>query len=772
MNSRTLNPVRTRFVVQVEPEEKQPEFQAVSVVPVVEEQVPFNPPRTRERVRVDIEAEEQRRQASVEQLLKEDTIRSVQERVTIVKPRAPRRKLNDEKQVSSPEEAFRRRLSQPNETERIERLYQQRNERPAPKKQVKKGRKFDLLDLQENVMNAVSSSMGKRMVMAMLLSVVVFSGSLVFGAWAVRADLRSTEAEVKALLSDLQESRVASVRDRLGSLKAKRNRYGVVYQAIRPVFRFVQGKEKTTHVDQLFEIVDSGFNIMETGLESYSVLETGYRQFLGQEEGKSTSTFSEVSGQLEVLFTELSSLHAKAARLGNPYSIAMLEELLQGLDDRIPRLRKYFLSAQQLSYVLPEILGDGGKKKQYLVLLQNNAELRPTGGFIGSFAIVTMEGGKFLDFRVEDVYEADGQLNGYVAPPPEIIQYLGEAQWFLRDVNWSPDFPTVAKQATWFLEKELKIKPDGVLGINLNVVRKLLEVTGPIRLVDYDEVITKDNLYERAQQHAELNFFPGSTQKRDFLSAVASALFERLMREDTNKMLIMKALVQAADEAELLISIPDEQATKALSNLGWDGSLRTPDCPGPFAQQTCFVDTVMQVEANVGVNKANQYIKRSIRHDISIERGQAVHERSITLQNTADSNAWPEGSYKNYFRLFVTKGAQLNAVTVNGAPVDLRSVSVKEEQGKQVFGFLVTVPIQSTSKIDVSYTVPLLQESPLVYSLFEQKQPGVGNDGLETSIKVNGRQVVTVAPEPVISGNTMKFSGDRKTHQFLAVELK
>ncbi|KKR64773.1 MAG: hypothetical protein UU06_C0042G0005, partial [Parcubacteria group bacterium GW2011_GWB1_40_5] len=80
---------------------------------------------------------------------------------------------------------------------------------------------------------------------------------------------------------------------------------------------------------------------------------------------------------------------AKVNRLGNPYKLAVIDEMTQGLNERIPRMRKYFLSAQQLSYVLPEILGEGGKKRQYLVLLQNNAELRPTGGFIGVTFVVS-----------------------------------------------------------------------------------------------------------------------------------------------------------------------------------------------------------------------------------------------------------------------------------------------------------------------------------------------------------------------------------------------
>ncbi len=747
--------MRRHYVVQVIATEEEPPKPVI--VPELTRAPQINQP-------VDPDWEEQRRQAEVEQLFREEVLHP--ESITINKPRHSK--------VGQPqlarEDVFRRHLANPSQVSRIEKMYR-RNGVDSQSFSTMTSSSSQSTDNTKHPFLGKSRNNRRRGFLIIATVIVLIFGLLTVGAAYVRADIGSTEGQVKDLLLDLQDSRLISARERLTVLTQKRKRYAAVYQQMRPVFKLLQGKDKTKHVDQLLEISDSGLHVIQTGLDSYGVLERGYKQFMGQEEGKSTQTFSQVSGDLEILFTELSSLQAKTQLLGNPYHLAIIDQLKNNLNSRVPRLRKYFLSAQQLSYVLPEILGENGQKKQYLVLLQNNAELRPTGGFIGSLAIITVENGKFIDFRVEDVYEADGQLNGYVAPPPEITQFLGEAQWFLRDVNWSPDFPTVAKQASWFLNKEISINPDGVIAINLEVIKKLLAVTGPVKLVDYDnEVITQDNLYERAQQHAELNFFPGSTQKSDFLSAVASALYDRLTRDDTNKMLILKSLLQSAEESELLASLP--QAEEALHNLGWDGSVRTPECPYLFSGKVCFVDTVMQVEANVGVNKANQFIKRTVQHEAKINESTVAHERTITLENTADSNAWPEGAYKSYLRLLVTRGAQLDALTINDTPIDLRGVVVKEENNKTSFGFLVQVPIKTTYVIKMAYHVPIPGPKPTVYALFEQKQPGSGADSLLTRITAENREIVTVAPEPEIEGHTLKFATNHLTHQFFAVEMR
>ena len=155
-------------------------------------------------------------------------------------------------------------------------------------------------------------------------------------------------------------------------------------------------------------------------------------------------------------------------------------------------------------------------------------ELRPTGGFIGSFGLITFDGGRLSDLTVNDVYTADGQLNGHVEPPLPIKNYLGEASWWLRDSNWDPDFPTSAKRAEWFLDKELGKKVDGVIATDLYPIKEILKVTGSVFLSDYNSTITSENLYETTQNEVQNNFFPGTHKKASFLTALSRSLLGEL----------------------------------------------------------------------------------------------------------------------------------------------------------------------------------------------------------------------------------------------------
>jgi hypothetical protein len=126
-----------------------------------------------------------------------------------------------------------------------------------------------------------------------------------------------------------------------------------------------------------------------------------------------------------------------SARMGGDW-----QWLPQKIKDRMDELnvwvdtsKKVIETVVETIDILPEFLGADGKRKEYLVLLQNEMELRAGGGFIGSFGVLSFNDGKLIGFDIQDVYEVDGQLKGHVEPPEEIKTYLGEAGWFMRDAN-------------------------------------------------------------------------------------------------------------------------------------------------------------------------------------------------------------------------------------------------------------------------------------------------------------------------------------------------
>ncbi len=397
----------------------------------------------------------------------------------------------------------------------------------------------------------------------------------------------------------------------------------------------------------------------------------------------------------------------------------------------LPPVRQYLSLASRLLPQLPEILGQNSRQT-YLVLLQNNTELRPSGGFIGSYALVSFEKGKLLNFKVFDVYSADGQLKGKITPPDEILHFLGQPNWYLRDSNWSPDFSLTAKRAAWFLEKETGQTVDGVIAIDLFLVKKLLAVTGPLKLVDFDDTVSADNFFQKAESQAEINFFPGSTQKRDYLSAASSALFENLTSRHPRQITpLLKALFAGFQEKHLQISF-----------------LALP-------QNENFQNKLFLVEANLGANKANYFLKRNLNVQIDLgKNGEQDTTLAVTYLNTSPGETWPAGRYKNYLRVFLPLNSRFLSASLNDGRTATVSAVLSEkvlkalspdqfliheasESGLTTFGTLLEVPANSSKTFVFKYRPPQnldYQKSTIPYNFQILKQAGTDSDPLSVVI--------------------------------------
>ena len=293
----------------------------------------------------------------------------------------------------------------------------------------------------------------------------------------------------------------------------------------------------------------------------------------------------------------------------------------------------------------------------------------------------------------------------------------------------------------WFFQKETGRVVDGVIGINLFVAQKLLKAVGVVELSDYKETITADNLFERAGYHSEVGFFPGSTQKKDFLGSLASQIFQKLNQTE-DWLGLGRALFESLEEKQLLISLDDERVMKVISQYHWDGRIR--EAP----------DYLMVVESNFGVNKVNYFLERKFSHEV--ELGETIEEKlTINYQNNSPSQVWPGGVYKNYLRIYTPLGSQL---LEGPSQVDVASAS-----GKTVFGFLVEVPIGEEKEVSLRYKVPFKledltayfehqRETSYAYSLLFQKQSGMGKDPLNVLVSYPSSLKVTKISPNALTG--------------------
>lgn len=445
---------------------------------------------------------------------------------------------------------------------------------------------------------------------------------------------------------------------------------------------------------------------------------------------------------------------------------------LQAIRETLPKIRGKISFTQELLDQAPSLLGKD-QSKTYLILLQNNAELRPTGGFIGSFMLISFDHGKLLNLETYDVYDADGQLNGHVEPPLPIKEHLSEANWYLRDVNWDPHFPSTARQAEWFLEKELNRQVDGTISVNLYVIQNLLKILGPVNVVDYQETITADNIFERAEYHSEINYFEGSKQKKDFLKSISNVLERKLIGGEETSPAILNTLFESAVQNQLQASFKDEDVEEVFADNGFNGGLKNAQCPTTASAESCLTDYLGIIESNFGVNKANYFISRSLVHEVSL--GKTVdHKVTIQLKNNASTATWPAGTYKNYLRLYTPANTQLVSVVQNDQSIAEEDIDTTTEHDKKIYGIYLEVPVSAEVSITFTYRqLPKVGEGIVTYVLLYEKQSGIDSFPFTTTIvnKLNTGLVPTPRPTRIVNDRAI-YTGNFNTDQFFVVKYQ
>jgi hypothetical protein len=443
---------------------------------------------------------------------------------------------------------------------------------------------------------------------------------------------------------------------------------------------------------------------------------------------------------------------------GMPGPIASVRDVL---DERIrafgPALRSY----AELDDSLPAILG-WDEPRRYLILTQNPAELRPTGGFIGSYGTITFDRGRITERQFQDVALLDLPLDDpFVEPPAALQRYLlGPFPWQLADANWSPDFPTSAGDAVRLYENEGGEGPiDGVVAITTYTIDEFLEITGPITVEDYDVTVAAGETTLKTLQNTRISSDP-ETNRKAFLSSFADRLFARLLGLPPAR---WTALAAKGDkfQAERLIQawFANEPAQRAITRFGLDGAVRSD--PGDF---------VYPVDSNVSpVSKLNAVTDRALELDVRLDAyGNALNELTVRWFNRIESEeARPfrelptlEGleTLGMYFRLYVPERSRVEEVSAGTEEPITTPSDVADELGRTMIANYFRIP-PGSARLDYRWTSPypadLGEDGIVTYRLTIQKQPGLRPGPLSLRIAVpDGASIVDASPGLVVDGQS------------------
>jgi CRISPR/Cas system CMR subunit Cmr4 (Cas7 group RAMP superfamily) len=565
--------------------------------------------------------------------------------------------------------------------------------------------------------------------------------------------------------------------------------------------------------------LEAGLQISKTGEELGLALDS----FLKNKDNKNVNLVASLENFIA---------HGKKATI----SAQSLNETINKIDFSLlpTKYQAEFLEIKDTSKVLSEglkesvILAETLKSfmgiesdKRYLFIFQNNSELRASGGFMGSYALIDISRGKIKNLEVPKggTYDTEAGLTLNIESPEPL--WLVSPRWYFWDANWWPDWKKSAENISWFYEKSAGPTVDGVISFTPRVIEDLLEILGPIDMMqEYGVIITSENFWETVQSIVEEKTVLKTTEEGkiveekntepkkiigDMMNKLINELPERLTTEKLIKM--MSSIENNLQEKHILFYFSDDKMQAQAEKNSWAGRIKDTQ-----------YDYLLVVNTNIAGQKTDRAIKQDIVHYSQVQDdGSIVNTVKIVRTHQGVKRQEFTGVRNvNWMRVYVPKGSTFISASGFEAPnnkyfsypsdqakkldsleaerqalIDqVTNTKIYQESNKTVFANWTMVDPGESVEIILKYKLPfnfnsiepkynwldnikhkILGKDPnlVPYSLLVQKQPGSINNTLVSHLNIKSADYKALWSSENINSlqnNSWNFNSNLKTDKY------
>lgn len=467
-----------------------------------------------------------------------------------------------------------------------------------------------------------------------------------------------------------------------------------------------------------------------------------------------TPKVNEMALHIDTLRKELDSINPN--RYPRKVGKIVIRQRLSGAKETVENAANLFVNAQPLLINFPAMLGEP-KTRRYLILFQNDKELRATGGFITAYAQFRLERGKMILERADDIYNLDNAKRKNFPAPREILTFhKGVYNLNIRDSNLSPDFKiSMQKFEEIYDSVSGKEAIDGIITVDTHVLVEALKILGPMNVYGREFSAETDKRCDCPRAVYELEDY--STRPvgyvRDARKDIIGVLLQQLMQKALGVSpsqywgKLFQMLIAEINQKHVLAYFHEDNAQKAAESFNMAGRIMTASETATLLKyQEGSWDYIHINNSNMAGAKANMFVSEKVTKDTSINGETATTKLTIEYKNPypgSDCGLESGGlclnaPLRNWIRIYVPAGSKLTDSRGAQSPKDNKPIPMEtyEDVGKTVFeGFLIVNPM-GTARLDLTYTSPV-KSADGKYHLLIQKQPGTEGD--EWTVKLGGR---------------------------------
>lgn len=551
---------------------------------------------------------------------------------------------------------------------------------------------------------------------------------------------------------------------------------------------------------ELVEMADAG---TETAVYALNGLKPALVLLQAEETGDQMSALIHVLDEAEpdlILANDaMTRLVAARQALGDPAAMPWrVRQLLERGDPLLPLAQ----DGLQTALFLPEFMGVDGPRT-YLIIIQNEDEARPTGGFITGAGLLQVADGRIVSLNFQDGNYIDNWTEKpYDFPPQPFYDYMALELFLYRDANFWPDFPTSAETAMRLYSYGRDVpEADGAIAIDQQFVKLLLRGIGPVTIADTGQTLTSKNVIHHFQEawaktndQAVRDWY---SERKTFLGTFGQAIQAKIESGlgDIDPLTLAQSLHEAAETGHMQIYVRDPAQATLFDGLNWDGRL----------ENSTGQDFIAVVDTNMGYNKVNMHVARSLDYAVNLQAdGRADAHLTVHYTNSAPLEKDETGCYQdtladyakgptyqeladecywNYLRVYVPGGSSLTDSSSHDVPLETLAVAhqggsgsaqtLNEFTGWTTFANFILVPQKETVDVSFAYELPVVVKTDgqrQTYQLTLRPQAGVRPQTVQVVVTLPpGAQLLSTAPESVTTNNQVSFTLENNTTTTLTI---
>ncbi len=585
-----------------------------------------------------------------------------------------------------------------------------------------------------------------------LLSLVIVVGLL--GYFLLYRPFMQIKAKGLVLVASAKQLKQVFSKSDIDLLNNKVNEFSSQYSDFEKQANTVYWATFIPYVSDFKNAVEAGGYMVKATKEAVAAI-TPYADLIGFKKGATSFVERSAENRLQTAILTLDKMLSRVdtisqdieeaqiridridpnrypAKIGN----TVVRANILNIKNQFEGLASLFVDAKPLVKNLPAMFGKD-KEKTYLILFQDDKELRATGGFLTAYAIFKIKDGKMTIAKSEDIYSLDNSISNHPPAPPEILTYhLNVNKFYIRDSNLSPDLPTSVKLFNSLYQKSgERYYYDGIITIDSIVLCDMQTSFGDTEGDGVRFSANKDPRCDCAQVLYQLfDMVDRPTpylreNRKGILGDLMYAFFYKAIGFSPSKYwgTLAQQMFKNLQEKHILLYFVDPNLENAVEKIHFAGRIRQYDGD--------FLDVV---NVNFAGAKSNMFVSESITSLANNDNGTIKRDVTVEYRNPyphSDCNLERGGlclnaTLRNWVRLYVPKGSKLTSFEGS-----LKKVNTYDELGKTVFEGYLEVPTQGLAKIHVTYTLPHLNMQG--YNLLVEKQPGTDNQKLV--VEYNGQ---------------------------------